>query len=102
MIRKNSRYPVSRAANFLERNYIWQENKLEKIVKEKEEEVSKGLEECTFKPKLNKYTKPISNNYHHLQTSKSARKVATSRSVVKSNWSREKDKGRTTREEKGR
>jgi hypothetical protein len=47
---------------------LWQESKLEKIVKEKEEEVVKGLQDCTFKPKLNqnRNIKGGSGKYHHL------------------------------------
>jgi hypothetical protein len=61
---------VSTSSNFLERNNVWQENKLEKIVRDKEDEVTKGLEECTFKPKLNTNYRNASAR-HRLLPSKS-------------------------------
>ena len=63
-IKKNSRYAYP-TSGFMERNNIWLENKIEKIVKEKEEEVVKGLEDCTFRPKINQYYKLKSNKYSY-------------------------------------
>ena len=40
---KNNRYLLPSKSNFFERNTIWYENKIEKIVKEKEDEVTKKL-----------------------------------------------------------
>lgn len=37
MIRKTSRYLIPDQSSFLERNRIWNENRIEKLVKEKEE-----------------------------------------------------------------
>ena len=38
--------------NLLERNKLWQENKENKIKKQKELKKDDGIEECTFAPKL--------------------------------------------------
>lgn len=65
------------SSTFFERNNIWYENKIEKIVKEKEEEVSKGLEDCTFKPKINNY-KLKRNKSKSLTPSKSTKKLTKS------------------------
>ena len=63
---------IPSSSNFLERNTIWYENKIEKIVKQKEEEVNKDLEDCTFRPKIN-------NNYRNKNINKS-RSITPSRS----------------------
>lgn len=57
MVKQNKRYLVHSSSNFFERNNLWNQQKLEKKIKEKEEKVYSDLRECTFKPKLNTRTK---------------------------------------------
>ena len=53
ILKQNKRYLVHSSSNFLERNTLWNEQKIEKKVKEKEEQVYSDLRECTFTPKIN-------------------------------------------------
>ena len=57
MVRQSKRYLAHSSSNFLERVALWNEQKIEKKVKEKEEQVYNDLKECTFTPKLNPKTK---------------------------------------------
>ena len=52
MVKYNKRYLAASNSTFLERVNIWQEHKLEKIIREKEEEINKDLKECTFAPQI--------------------------------------------------
>jgi hypothetical protein len=52
IVRPNKRYLATSSSNFLERVTIWQEHKLEKMIREKEEGVNKDLMECTFTPQI--------------------------------------------------
>jgi type III secretory pathway component EscU len=53
ILKQNKRYMVSSDSTFLERAQVWQEHKIEKMLREKEEEVNKDYKECTFAPKIN-------------------------------------------------
>lgn len=53
ILRGNKRYLAGSSSNFLERVGVWQEHKIEKMVREKEEEVNRDLRECTFAPQIN-------------------------------------------------
>jgi hypothetical protein len=52
ILRQNKRYLAASSSSFLERVTIWQEHKLEKMIREKEEGVNKDLRECTFAPQI--------------------------------------------------
>jgi len=45
--------PETFRGNIIERTMIWQESKVKKLEQLKENTVEKGIEECTFKPKIN-------------------------------------------------
>lgn len=53
---RSERYFPQQHPNFIDRITIWQENRIKKQVKEREELTSRNLKECTFTPKF--CTKP--------------------------------------------
>ena len=52
ILKSSKRYLVHSSSNFLDRVNLWNEQKIERKVKEKEDKVCSDLKECTFTPKM--------------------------------------------------
>jgi hypothetical protein len=62
---------IHSSSNFLDRVNLWNEQKIEKMVKEKEEEVNKDLKECTFTPRINEQRSRVEKKDTGLRLEKS-------------------------------